>query len=518
MGKKRSVLLAIVILGTALLLVAGIQYMTGTKRIAVSGPATECQSAPSPVVDAATRAGGHSPTPASVPSKATAPTRPTPTPSSSPTPRPTLTPTPSPPPVFGVEMRRVNREQGLPLAQAAGVYWLRRNGLRWADVEPVPGARHWKAVAALETELQAAYAAGLQTILVVRRTPDWAQKVPGHYCGPVAPEAMDELARFMAEAVDRYKNPPFGVKYWEIWNEPDIDPRLVGADSPFGCWGDQDDEYYGGKYYARMLQSVYPAIKAADPEAQVLIGGLLLDKDPAKDELPNPPAQFLAGILRGGGGDFFDIVSFHGYVSYRGQLGDWGRQAPAWSYRGGNPAGKVDFLREVLATYSYEKPLMLTEAGLLCWGCPSPPPAAYLEAQAAYVPRLYVRSIAWGLLGTFWYTLDSPGWREAALLDRDQRPRPAYRAFSTMTALLKDAHYLRPVDDLAGLEGYVFERADEEGEIWVLWSPDGTEITLPLPSGLQRAYDLFGVLLEPEGGMVEIGFDAVYLEISPARP
>lgn len=421
--------------------------------------------------------------------------------------------TPPTPPIFGVEMKRISEERGLSSAQAAGVYWIRRNGLFWADVEPSPGARRWEAVTELEAELQAAYSAGLQTILIVRHTPDWAQGTPGVPCGPVAPEALDDLAQFMTEAVARYKDPPYGVKYWELWNEPDVDPSLVKTNSPFGCWGDQDDKYYGGAYYAQMLQVVYPAIKAADPEAQVLIGGLLLDRDPALDEHPNPPGHFLEGILYGSGGDFFDIVSFHGYAWYDGQLGDWEGQIPNWSARGGIVAGKMDFLQETLRAYGQEKPLMLTEAGLLCAGCPSPPPATFLEAQAAYVPRLYVRNIALGLSATIWYTLDGPGWRHTGLLDKEQQPRPAYEAFSTMTTLLADAHYLRPIEDLAGVIGYAFEHP--RGEMWVLWSPDGTPIHIPIPSGMQQIYDLAGNPLRPDGNTLEIGFHAIYLEISP---
>ena len=51
-----------------------------------------------------------------------------------------------------------------------------------------------------------------------------------------------------------------------------MDPKLVDPDSVFGCWGDNDDDYYGGGYYADMLKMVYPAVKSADPQAQVLIG------------------------------------------------------------------------------------------------------------------------------------------------------------------------------------------------------------------------------------------------------
>jgi hypothetical protein len=554
MGKQRHVLLALAISGAALLLVAGIKVATRKGQESIVETPLTSRSTQTPVPTANPGVSGQSPSAVPVLDTAAVTKKPIPTltsfpvatpmatnklapivtisPSLTPTdsrdpvptttslPPPTLTPmaSPSAAPVFGVEMGQITPERGLALAETAGVHWVRRNGLRWADVEPAPGARHWEAVAGLETELQAAHAAGLQTILVVRRTPDWAQKVPGHYCGPVAQEALDDLAQFMAEVVERYRNPPFGVKYWELGNEPDVDPDLVAADSPFGCWGDQDDVYYGGEYYAEMLQIVYPAIKDADPEAQVLIGGLLLDKDPAKDELANPPGRFLEGVLRGGGGDFFDIVSFHGYTFYTGQLGDWEKESAAWNHRGGSVVGKAGFVREVLATYGYEKPLMLTEAGLLCRGCPSPPPTAFSKAQAAYVPHLYVRTMALGLESTIWYTLDGPGWQEAALLDKNQQPKPAYEAFRTMTALLQSAQYLGPVDDLAGLEGYVFHRPGAETETWVIWSPDGAQIALPLHSGLQRAYDLFGHLLAPTGDHLEVGFNPVYLKVSPSSP
>jgi hypothetical protein len=438
------------------------------------------------------------------------------TPSS--TPPPTETPTPSTAtlPVFGAEMVKISAERGLALARPAGLYWLRYNGLRWASVETTRGARHWEEVADLESQLQAAFDAGLQTILIVHHTPEWAQAVPGSFCSASKPEALEDMAAFLADAVNRYKDPPFGIKYWELGNEPDVDPALVGPNSGFGCWGDEQDPYYGGEYYARMLQVVYPAIKAADPEAQVLLGGLLLDRDPTVDEHPNPPALFLEGVLRGGGGDSFDVVCFHSYVTYDGVLHDWETVLPTWQQRGGSLAGKVDFLEEVLATYGYDdKPLMLTEAGLLCRDCPSPAPTDFLEAQAAYLPRLYVRSMAMGLRATIWFTFDGPGWRQASLLDANQEPKPAYHALQALTSLLAETQYAGPINRFPGLEGYAFRRRDAQGEIWVLWSPDSTGASIDLPTGLQQAYDLLGAPLSPQGGVLEVGFAPVYLELAP---
>ncbi len=440
---------------------------------------------------------------------------PTMVPSATPAPTPTSVPTATARPIYGAEMRIIHPRRGLELARPAGLYWLRYNGLRWADIEATPGARRWEEAAGLEAQLQAAYNAGLQTILVVRRTPEWAQQVPGSFCSGPKPEALKDLAAFLAEAVSRYKDPPFGIKYWELGNEPDVDPLLVPPDSVFGCWGDEQDPYYGGEYYAQMLQVVYPAIKAADPEAQVLLGGLLLDRDPAVDEHPNPPARFLEGVLRGGGGDFFDIVSFHSYATYNGQLHDWETRLPAWGQRGGILSGKVGFVREVLAAYSYDKPLMLTEAGLLCRNCPSPAPADFLQAQAAYLPRLYVRTMVLGLKATIWYTLDGPGWRQSGLLDENQQPKPAYNALKALTSLLGEAQYVGTLDRFDGLEGYVFAGGEAQTEIWVLWSPDGTTVSVEPPAGLQQAYDLMGAPLSAPDGVLEVGFAPVYLELWP---
>jgi hypothetical protein len=260
-----------------------------------------------------------------------------------------------------------------------------------------------------------------------------------------------------------------------------------------------------------MLQAVTPAIKAADPEAQVLLGGLLLDKEPAKDSLANPPGRFLEGILQGGGGDYFDIVSFHSYALYAGQPYGWEMQNPAWADRGGGVAGKVAFIRDVLSAYGYQKPLMLTEAGLLCYKCESPPPSEFLSAQAAYVPQLYTKSIALGLLGTVWYTLDGPGWRHGGLLDKDQNPRPSYQAFMAMTALLREARYDGPVKDLHGLDGHAFTLPKRQ--VWVVWSPDGSAVETQLPEGTQAIYNLFGDQLEPEDGSIEVDHSPVYLEL-----
>ncbi len=164
-------------------------------------------------------------------------------------------------------------------AAAARANWVRQSGFLWSEIEPTPGAREWSRVAGLEADLQALAAQGLTAIAVVQSTPAWAQQIPGHSCGAIKPEALDAFAGFMRDLVARYSAPPYNIRYWEIWNEEDVDPSMVGPTSGFGCWGNATDPYYGGGAYAEMLKRVYPAIKQANPSAQVLLGGMLLDCD-----------------------------------------------------------------------------------------------------------------------------------------------------------------------------------------------------------------------------------------------
>jgi hypothetical protein len=225
-------------------------------------------------------------------------------------------------------------------------------------------------------------------------------------------------------------------------------------------------------------------------------------------------AHFIEGVLKAGGGDAFDIVSFHAYVHYNGTL-DWDLYHPMWGPRGGAVQGKADFLREVMARYSVDKPLFHTEAALICsessTGLCDPPDATFFQKQADYVVRLYARNWADGFLGTIWYRLDGPGWRNGSLLDENQDPRPAYYALDFMTEELWRAEYLGPVQDYAHLEGYAF--ATKEKRIWVLWSRDEQAIIhITPPAQAYRVMDKYGGEL-PLGGVQFSGSEPVYIEL-----
>jgi hypothetical protein len=411
-------------------------------------------------------------------------------------------------------------------AKTANIKWARKTAsIRWKYIEPTrtnPPTYNWNA--GTEEIIKGLSAKGINFVAVVQWTPEWAQKSQGYSCGPIAENALDAFAQFMSAAVTRYSKPPYNVHYWEIGNEPDV-PLISSPydpDSWFGCWGDPNDPYYGGGYYATMLKQVYPAIKAADPTAKVILGGLLLDCDPTNPPAGKDckPANFLEGVLINGGADYFDILSFHGYPGYDGTLlVDENRTA--WNARGGVVLGKVDFLREVMARYGVDKPLYHSEGSLLCNETAYPvicgrdtggPGADFFEAQADYVVWLFVRDWAEGIWATAWYELEGPGWRYDSLLDGSGNPKPSYNALKFLTTELSYASYKQQITAYAPLRTYEFTGMGKK--IWVMWSPDDSPHTFTLPAGTTIVLDKYGNQITPSNNQITIE-SPVYVEMTP---
>jgi len=134
---------------------------------------------------------------------------------------------------------------------AIGARMLRMD-LNWHLVQDAgPDAFDWSAP---DRVVRQARAAGLEILFVVGSVPQWARKQPGER-SPIADPAT--YARFLSIAVSRYA--PLGIRHWEVWNEPNLD----------GPWPRPD-----AAAYAALLKAAYPAIKAADPAATVISGGL----------------------------------------------------------------------------------------------------------------------------------------------------------------------------------------------------------------------------------------------------
>ena len=375
-------------------------------------------------------------------------------------------------------------------AEALSGKYVRINGVNWSTIQPTQGSAYdWSAMDNVEQDLRAAHVAHLTPLMIVHRYPTWATVQPKQ-CSAVKEGSFGDFATFMREVVSRYKNPPYNVHDWEIGNEPDVDPSLVASDSPFGCWGDQNGVYYGGKHYGEMLNAIAPAIRSADPGARIYVGGLLLDDPtPCTFKTPSKPSCFLDGILTANATGSFDVIAYHAYAS----AGDPDKLTKARQ--------KAQYLKEVMARYGVSKPIMLTETALRCPLILAPvrctiPDAGFYDEQADFVPRVIVRSLADGVESVLWYTLDGSGWDNSGLLDASQQPRPAYYALQTL-ALQTAGATAAPtnIGDAYGaaFEAYRFQLPNKIVD--VVWSKDEGAIAIGTPAGFLKAVDRDGAPL-----------------------
>ncbi|NTU81228.1 MAG: glycoside hydrolase family 5 protein [Chloroflexales bacterium] len=403
-------------------------------------------------------------------------------------------------------------------ARQLGARWSRMNIISWREVQPNPDRNYnWGALATFERDLAVNVALKLEPVVIIDDSPAWATIKPSS-CAAIKDEYHAEFAAFMQALVNRYKD---RVSYWELGNEPDVDPSLVATDNVFGCWGDISDPYYGGERYGRMLRAVAPAIRRADPGARIVIGGLLLATPNTTDPGMGHPEAFLDGILRAGAGGSFDILAYHAYPSYPNQQIDYDLEAGnGWRDYGGWTVGKARYLRGVMQRYGLNKPLWLDETGLLCTPpyaeCTSPT-SAFFQAQADHIVRIASRAAAAGVQQVSWYTLDGPGWRSSALLDENQQPRPVYTTYQHLIRRLGQYFGVAATTYSAETEAYRYNKGSTVVD--VVWSRSSAVRTIEVPIGrFLAAYSRDGLPLTPRLGataQIDVGFSPVFIERVP---
>ncbi len=445
---------------------------------------------------------------------------------------------------FGVESTQPLLESNSLLQRAIDLQlgWARMgNQVSWAALQPIPGQTpNWSLLATLETELRNLKAAGIRPVLIVKDSPDWALdpiRSKGKACGAIAEDKFDEFADFMRQLVERYSTPEFNVHDWELGNEPDVDPSnpALEPDSQYGCWGDNSDTtYYGGYYYGRMLASVAPAIKQTDSRAVIWVGGLLLARPPSRDPdaFGGYPERFIRGILQAGAAQYIDIIPYHWYATYWDFQGTGASYDydillnPAWKPWGGGTLGKARYLRQVMAEYGVDKPVVLNESGFGCNESAvycSAPDDNFYESQATHLVRFYVRGLSENISGFYWYTLNGPGWRFTGLLDEFQQPRKSYTAYQFLSQKLRFARYLNPVSYNPEIEAYAF-RANGL-QVHILWAKEDKVIEFSVPvNKFIEATDRSGVVLynqsnpPPQSGsnyLLQARFEPLYLTLYP---
>jgi hypothetical protein len=424
---------------------------------------------------------------------------------------------------FGVEIYRpITSGKLLDMAVYLNIDWIRLNQrISWRDLQPNEGDPiRWELMEAFEAELRALKSAEIMPVVIINDFPRWATIHPSS-CSAIRPDKFPAFAAFLEQLVQRYSNEEYNVYHWEMGNEPDVDIDLVPSDHLFGCWGDVDDPYYGGRHYGEMLQAVVPAMRRASPDVRIWLGGLLLDNPATTMPGRGRPELFLQGVLEAEAAPYFDIVAYHWYPQYWRNFGyklDFDTQyRHSWYHLGGGVTGKAEFLRQMMAEYGVEKPLVLNETAFNCprgdW-CENPDDR-FFDLQADMLVRMQVRTWANDVQGMSWYTLHGPGWHWGGLLQhQDVDNRPAFGAYQTLIQQLADATYAGPVDYAPEIEAYSFVRGDME--IHVLWSIDDSVTPVMVPANrFVVAINRDGNLLIPQiigdSKRLLVPFEPVYI-------
>ena len=285
---------------------------------------------------------------------------------------------------------------------AAGVDTVRID-VSWAMLQPTgPDSYDTWGVGFVDRVITMARERGLTPLVTLWMTPAWANGGRGDRALPTNPADYARAARWAAAKWAGR------VGAWEIWNEPNSDDFMTGAD-PVA--------------YARLLQAAYPAIKAGDPQATVVSGGTMyVDTD------------WIAKMYAAGAGGNFDAIAVHPYMGVADQAPETPDDGTQWTL------AHVASLHDLMVQHGDgAKGIWLTEMGWSTHATAADAPnwqrGVTEKAQADFT----VRSIAFTasklpwVTHMFFYTerdqVDSHVQdNNYGLLRRDLTPKPVYAA------------------------------------------------------------------------------------------
>jgi hypothetical protein len=276
----------------------------------------------------------------------------------------------------------------------------------WAAHEPQPGVYDWSHA---DLVVDHAVNQGLTVIARLGYVPEWARPKDATHLY-LDENGYDAFARFAAEFAKHFKG---RVKYVIVWNEPNLSQE----------WGYRRPE---PAQYTELLKRTYAAIKAANPEVQVLGGALAPTLAPPGNEFAMNDLDYLQGMYDAGAKNAFDILAAHAY--------GWTFPADAAPSPDAVNFRRVELLREVMVRNGdAAKHVMITEGGWNDhprWTKAVRPAQRVANSVAAY--EMALRDWPWVDAVCFWafrYPRAARTYQDYyTFVDGDFRPKPVYTA------------------------------------------------------------------------------------------
>lgn len=187
---------------------------------------------------------------------------------------------------MNVWLPTADQDRTLDLLTGAGFGWARQ-WISWESVEPAQGSYSWDT---LDKVVASAQKHNVKLMLILLRAPQWASPNGG------IPKDKTLYAKFVTAVASRYKGK---VAAYEVWNESNLAGETGGT--------------VNAGEYVELLKAAFPAIKAADPNAIVVFGGLTPtgENNPA---LAIDDAIYLKQCYAYNNGEvkkYFDVLGIH---------------------------------------------------------------------------------------------------------------------------------------------------------------------------------------------------------------
>ena len=292
-----------------------------------------------------------------------------------------------------------------PTGQAisdVGAGWVRLE-FRWNEAEPSSkGSYDSNIIARYDRAIDTARAAGAKVLVFVNGSPRWASGSRIPMMKPQNPADYADFVRFVAA---RYAGK---VSAWEVWNEQNTSRFWPSGPSPSA--------------YVPLLKAAYPAVKAADPNALVVFGGVSQND-----------YSFIEGAYAAGAKGYFDVMAVHPYPGTNPPEAVWhegGRIAPT-AFTGFRE------VRSSMLARGDDKPIWLTEFG---WSTTTEAWGVTQAQQADYLTRAYKLLESYPYIAiAYWYNLRNNHWDDDAdtwetqlgLMRTDFSHKPSYDAFKS---------------------------------------------------------------------------------------
>lgn len=286
----------------------------------------------------------------------------------------------------------------LDQAQAAGAKWIRFD-VGWSATEEQAKGTYWR-MTRLTNIINGIKSRGMEPVPAVMGTPAWANNNAGMWTPPTNDQDFYDYMKYITARFNT-------VRYWEIWNEPNL-PEF---------WQPAPD----AARYTKLLQAGYRGLKAGNPNALVISGGL-----------SNNDKEYLQQMYNAGARGYFDLFGLHPYTENRSPYYTCHSYDHEWNF-----CGITDMKQTMEANGDTGKHIFVTETGWttskVSWGVTESQQAQFLTeaynrilTEFPYVDALVIYNLRnRGTDPNSTVANDNFG-----IIRKDFTHKPAYDAFS----------------------------------------------------------------------------------------